>query len=335
MLALSTACFTLRDPEPSGEAILREIGDLGFRAVELDYRVSEEQLKVLRKAVIRGELEAVSVHHPFPRDPEVVPSTAHLEKALLSGTDREERGVALRLATRTLTYAADLGVDAVVLHLGEVVLPEEINPRDLGGMVREGLRQSPEYEERRRRVADARARFAAAHLDAALWSLDRLAEEALRREVHLGLENRYHPHQIPNREEYAVIFREFEGAPVGYWHDTGHAASLEALGFLASQTELLEAFRERLVGFHLHDARGVDDHLAPGQGALDFSSLVPFVVEGVHTVLEVHSGATPEALLRGRRVLEEAGFGVARPAPAVPNAGTPPAGNLDPLRPKH
>lgn len=309
LFALSTAYFTLRDPSPRGETVVREVRSLGFFALELDYRVSEEQSKVLRAAIGRGDLKAVSVHHPFPRDPVVSPATAHVEQARLSATDRDERRAALGLATRTLERAEDLGAEAVVLHLGEVTMPDDLDPRELGRLIREGQQGSQRFDEVRLRVEEARATAAATHLDAALWSLDRLLEEARRRSVRVGLENRYHPHQIPNRTEFAEIFREFEGGPVGYWHDTGHAASQVALGFLRSQTELLEAFRDRLLGFHIHDARGVDDHLAPGEGELDFSTLAPFDADGVLTVLEIHPQAPPEALLRGRALLEAAGLG--------------------------
>jgi len=41
--------------------------------------------------------------------------------------------------------------------------------------------------------------------------------------VLLGLENRYHDHELPGPDDFKVIFDKFKGAPVGYWHDTGHA----------------------------------------------------------------------------------------------------------------
>lgn len=208
----------------------------------------------------------------------------------------------------TLARAADLGAGVVVLHLGAVRLPPEIDARELEERVREGQRETPEYETLLAAVTAARRSRAGAHLDAVLSSLDRLAGEAQRRGVRLGLENRYHADEVPDREELLAIFGALDGAPLGYWHDTGHAASLVALGVLASQTQVLEACPEKVVGFHLHDARGLDDHLAPGEGELDFTVLAPFVLPDVPLVLEVHPRSAPEALLRGRAVLTEAGL---------------------------
>ena len=45
--------------------------------------------------------------------------------------------------------------------------------------------------------------------------------------------------------DFKFFFREFSSPAITYWHDTGHAESLSTLGFLSSQTELLEALIER------------------------------------------------------------------------------------------
>ncbi len=308
MLALSTAYFTLRTPEPDGEEIVRGALDLGFRALEIDYRVTDAQMRRMGPVLLREDVALVSVHHPFPRDPEADPRTAHAAGPLLTSIDPDERRAAVRQAFETLARAADMGVGAVVVHVGRVDLPPDVDALRLEAMCREGLRESPEYEALRSRVAEARAAAAPAHRDATLSSLDRVAGEAVRRGLWVGLENRYHPPEIPDRAEMETIFRELEGAPLGYWHDTGHAASQVLLGFLGSHTELLEAFRDRLLGIHLHDARGLDDHLAPGEGELDFTALAPLLREEARRVLEVHPRSPARALERAREMLEEAGL---------------------------
>ncbi|MBI5016100.1 MAG: TIM barrel protein [Deltaproteobacteria bacterium] len=310
MLALSTAYFTLRDVDPSGDEIVRGTLDLGLSALELDYRVTAAQMKEIRPFLTRDELRVVSVHHPFPRRPELSPLDAHVDRARLSAVDEDERRAAVRIGTETLARAADVGAGAVVLHLGDVELGDEIDPRELSRFVRAGKRETGEYEDLRARVAARRRSRAPSHVDAVLRSLDRLAEEAVRRDVCLGLENRYHPEQIPDRDELTTIFRELAGAPLGYWHDTGHAASLVALGFLEQPTELAEAFQARLLGLHLHDAIGLDDHKAPGQGEVDFAALASLSAAETRLVLEVHPPAAPQAVREATGVLADAGFAV-------------------------
>ena len=309
MLALSTSYFTDDESEVSGELIARRARDLGFGALELEYRLSAAQLKGLRPFFSRGELAVVSIHNPFPRSPGDPPRGTHPNRVKFSSLDAGERGAAVRQAVDTLDWAAELGVPAVVLHLGRVAIPSEVDPAQLSRLVRRGRRETSEYEELREEVALAREAALSAHRDGVLSCLDRLSNEAVKRGVRLGLENRYHPEEIPDRADLDVIFGELRGAPLGYWHDTGHGASLEALGFLSAQTELLEAFREELLGLHLHDARGLDDHLAPGEGDLDFSAFAPRVGANAVLVAEVHPRSSEEAVRKGVRVLEEAGFG--------------------------
>jgi sugar phosphate isomerase/epimerase len=309
MLALSTAYFTLRPQLPTGQAIAEEARVLGFPLLELEYRLDAGQLRQLRAAVRREEVRVCSVHHPLPRPDGVSPQEAHRERVRLSSPDRDERGAAVREARETLAWAEDLGARYAVFHLGAVDLPSGLDPGGLAALAREGRRESPEYEALRARVAEERERAARPFREAVLSSLDRVAGEALRRGLRVGLENRYHPEQIPTGPELALIFRELEGAPLGYWHDVGHAASLVTLGFLESVLTLPETFADRLLGVHLHDARGLDDHRPPGEGDQDFAALAPRIAAAC-LVLEIQPPASPLALAKAKIVLAEAGIPV-------------------------
>ena len=65
-------------------------------------------------------------------------------------------------------------------------------------------------------------------------------------------------------------------APVGYWHDTGHADIKEAMGLLQHR-EHLEKLAPRTLGFHLHDVNSrVQDHQAIGAGRIDFKMVSGF-----------------------------------------------------------
>lgn len=313
LIALSTSYYTLQEKELAGEALACEAAELGYRALELDYRLTEAQLKALERRIARGALTAVSVHHPIPRDPAISPFEAHSDRVSLAGLDPEERRLAVRLGSESIARAAGLGAGVVVFHVGKVALAEEVDPRELNRLVDVGKRNTAHYEERKARLAAARESASRPHLEALLSSLDRLCGAAQKRGVALGIENRYHPEQIPDRQELELLLRELRGAPIGYWHDTGHAESLRTLGFLSSQTELLDAFGERLLGFHLHDADGLEDHRAPGAGKVDFASLAPFVKPETVLVLEIHPPASPEVVARAPAALAEAGFPVLRP----------------------
>jgi len=127
------------------------------------------------------------------------------------------------------------------------------------------------------------------HTNALLFSLDRLMSHAERQGVILGLENRFHYHELPTPDVFETLLTEFKGGPIGYWHDTGHAHTNELLGIIAPGT-LLEAFGENLIGMHWHDARGLDDHLVPGQGEIDFNALKPYIQKDLPIVIELKPG---------------------------------------------
>jgi sugar phosphate isomerase/epimerase len=63
-----------------------------------------------------------------------------------------------------------------------------------------------------------------------------------------------------------------------------------------------------MIGVHLHDVRGLDDHLAPRQGELDYNAIKPFIKPSIIPVLEVHHKVKRKVLLEGIRTIKQAIF---------------------------
>ena len=97
----------------------------------------------------------------------------------------------------------------------------------------------------------------------ALENIRALGEYARGTGVRLGVECRDGYHEIPSLDEFAQVLGTCAGLPVGYWHDAGHGAKLDYLGFVAHE-DYLRCHGSRLVGMHIHDTRDGRDHLAPG-----------------------------------------------------------------------
>jgi sugar phosphate isomerase/epimerase len=49
--------------------------------------------------------------------------------------------------------------------------------------------------------------------------------------------------------------------------------------------DLLEAYSDEIIGIHLHDVRGHKDHLAPGQGGIDYQKIKPFLNSSIIKIL--------------------------------------------------
>jgi sugar phosphate isomerase/epimerase len=290
----------------SGDELLRPILELGFTGVELEYRITRQIYQEILPRIRGHEIEVLSIHNYFPVPDIIPPEWASGDCFSLSSLDREERDKGISYTFRTIEIAHDLEVRGVVLHLGRVTT--EL-PRDgLQRLYGEGQweDEGPVLFQQER---EERNRHRGPHLDALLFSLEALVKRAERLGVILGIENRYYLQEMPDKDEIGIILEQFRGGPIGYWHDTGHAAVFETLGIVRHE-ELLRLYAPHLVGVHLHDARGLDDHKPPGQGEIDFAMVQGYLPDGAIKIMEVRPGATGQEILDGLRFLEDKGMGI-------------------------
>jgi sugar phosphate isomerase/epimerase len=158
--------------------------------------------------------------------------------------------------------------------------------------------------------------------DAARRSVESLHEMAQRVGVKLALE--IIPNSLSSAEQLvSLIENDLDGTDVGICMDVGHAFMM---GDLA---DAIETCAEHLVSTHLHDnQRKSDDHLAPGEGAIDWPatlmSLQKIGYEGAW-MFEVANTSTAAAVLekteKARRRFEELlGFDF---APHLPHKSHP------------
>src|SRR5262249_25435114 len=160
----------------------------------------------------------------------------------------------------TIDAAVKYGAKAIVVHLGNTGVFSR--QRELiDAVAREG-RFSDAHLRLRDQARAEREAQKAPHLEAAIESIRALGEHALGSGVRLGLECRDGYNEIPGLDEFAEIFEACQGLPVGYWHDAGHGAKLDYLGFIEHE-ELLRRYGSRLVGMHIHDTVAARDHQAP------------------------------------------------------------------------
>ena len=98
---------------------------------------------------------------------------------------------------------------------------------------------------------------------------------------------------------------------MGYWHDAGHGAKLDYLGFVAHE-DYLRCHGSRLVGMHIHDTRDGRDHLAPGQGGTDFAMLARYLQPETIRTLELQRTVPAAQITQALDLLEPFGvFGIA------------------------
>ena len=299
-LAISTSWNAYRFND--GEKLLFEISQLGFKAIELSFNLNSAMVEQLARQASALDIKIVSAHNFCP-----VPNGVSREMALpdyysLASTDEHLRTLALKFTKRSIDTVSLLGAKVLVLHCGRVEIPDYT--RQLINLYNQGSKDALEFKELKKKMIQQREQECAMFFTQALSSLDELNTYAKLKGVLLGVETRFYYREIPNIDEIGVILNKFSNSQIYYWHDTGHAQLMENLGF-ARHKDFLERYGQHLIGIHLHDILGCQDHLAPLQGKIDFVGLKPYLKKGSLKVIEAHYPACAADLVKSRNFISQ------------------------------
>ncbi len=137
-------------------------------------------------------------------------------------------------------------------------------------------------------------------------SVNEILDYARAKGVKLGFENREKFEELPLDEDYAAFIESFDAdAPIGYWHDTGHADLKESMGLLRHDAHLAR-MAGRTLGFHLHDVNEQGhDHQAIGAGRVDFKMVSRFWRPEHLLTLEFSRRIPVEHVRASKRRIEE------------------------------
>ncbi len=254
---------------------------LGFDRIELNHGVDSSMLR----GVNLDGFKITSVHEPCPAD--VSAATLRQRDWLVSALREEDRQRGMNAIRRSIDLAHELGAHAVIVHPGRVDMDPMLEGR-LAQLYRDGKTGTPEYARAKEELVAARAAQAPANLDAVRTSLKELAEYAGQQQIRLGLENRYHYHEIPSPDELAYLLDSGSQEVVGFWYDVGHAHTLDQLG-LYRHSEWLERFASRILGVHLHDVVGLSDHQSAGAGQVDWGMVTRYLPAQALRTCEFHN----------------------------------------------
>jgi sugar phosphate isomerase/epimerase len=273
--------------------------ELGFTHIEANASISSQMLSELLKTTV----PISSIHSPCPAasSSRGIP----ISSLSLSSLDESERMEAVSFTKQTIDLAASVKARAIVLHMGEVPIDLSLQDR-LFKLHDEGYAQTKEYSQAKEELVYQRTSQAPQYLDAAKKSLQEISEYSQQKGIILGLETRFHPHEIPNMDEMAELLNEVPESLVGYWHDVGHAEVQQRLGF-SLHKEWLSRFRDRMVGIHLHDVIGISDHQAPGKGDMNWEMVAKYLPPGIVKVCEIGEWNDEEQMQRVVEFLQKEG----------------------------
>jgi sugar phosphate isomerase/epimerase len=294
-LALSTAWNSYRHQD--GYEMLQEIRKLGFPAVELGHGIRFSLWPGILKAWETDLIKIQSLHNFCPVPASVVRPNPNAYE--FSDSRPEVRKIAVRATEETIRQAAKLGARGVVFHLGSA------GPRITRKL--ENLYEEGKYLSRAYTAAKVEAVRQRKENFTIIWPrvkecLDPLVALAGELKVRLGFEIREDFEEFPHEEEFPGVLAEYPPEVVGYWHDFGHAARKEFLGW-HTHIETLRLRAPRLLGLHIHDCRRPgDDHLPLSHGEIDFAALLPIVPRDAIATLELSPRTSEEQVLSSRHL---------------------------------
>jgi len=293
MYSFSTCWNSHRHPD--GRAMLREVRELGFEYAELSHGPRISLMPGILEAVDAGEMKISTLHNFCPLPMGVNHSAPNLYQ--FSAEKPRERELAVRYTLKTFEFAERVKAPLVVLHLGSVEMKDYTDK--LKHLLERGEKGSAKYEKLCAELSEKREAKKEKFVEHTYETLNKILPDAESRGLKLGIENREALEEIPFETDFPFLFREFTSPSVVYWHDTGHAQIKENLGFIHHALHL-ETFRDRLVGFHIHDVQPpARDHCAPGTGTVDFAALKPSVKPGHIKVFEFSPSLTPDEVKSG------------------------------------
>ena len=272
---------------------------LGFTGFEFSNKVTPR----LYQEWDRNKYYVSTLHDPCPS--EFGYTELKIQDVSLSSLDESHRVKAVDNLKRSIDLAVRLGSRSVVVHCGSIHCDHS---RDT--IIREwylqGKAGTPEYIQIQQDYIADRDQHKQPHLNQVLRSLEEMINFARGSGIFIGLENRNRYHDLPLPDEMETFLQLCDEPWFGFQYDAGHAHNLEALG-MVGKGEWLRRFHHRLIGMHLHDVDGLQDHLAPGMGEVDYSSLAPYLGDGILRTLEVSPDCTLEQIAHGLEVLVDHG----------------------------
>ena len=260
--------------------MLQEMAALGFDHVELSHGVRITLVPGLLKAVEEGVVKVATTHNFCPLPTGVVQAAPNLFEP--SVREHREHDQWLRHTKRSLDFAAQVKARILVCHLGSVTFFWFNPARNLRHYLHDhpDAGRTPDDKAYHALLAKSLAKLRK-HMGP-FWaqtkaSVNEMFDYAKQKGVTLAFENREKFEELPLDADWSDFLASLPAdAPVGYWHDTGHADIKEGMGLL-NHREHLTKLAPRLLGFHLHDvdAKG-QDHQAVGAGHIDFKMVSQF-----------------------------------------------------------
>ncbi len=284
----------------NGAKMVNEIINMGFKKIELNYKVTQKMLDEILPMVEKGIVNVTSVHNvcPMTENPDHSP-----DSIFLADTDRVKRKEAIVVTEKTVDIANLFGASAVVLHVGQIPVPKEYD-NILKILFVQGKKDTDEYKKIKDEFIDYKKSVGPEYVELVCQSLEEICNyiEKNNYQIVLGVENRFRCHQIPDFIEAQFILEKLKGLPVYFWYDIGHGIVQGALG-IVNNPEGAYNLSDRTFGLHIHDVVDFRDHFCPYANGEEYDKYVDIIDKAHLKTFEIGSMETDNNIIKSANYL--------------------------------
>jgi sugar phosphate isomerase/epimerase len=291
MLSFSTSWNSERN-KPA-KAIIQEIFDLGFDAIELGHGLSAPVVHEILELRKKTPFVVSSLHNFCPLPPEILYDQPDCYE--FTSPRQSDRERAVRLTLQTIDMAERLEAPFVVVHAGRI-RALKLTSR-LRSLVEDGKFLSKKFAREKLDAVKRRESLGGLYARRALQCLTEILDYASKKGVRIGIENREHYEAVPSEREFEDFLGALDSPDVGYWHDFGHAQIKQNLA-LIDHADWLDHIGERAIGCHVHDVKWpFKDHCPPFTGEINYARLMPKLSKDCLFVFELRPRTPREQIL--------------------------------------
>ncbi|MEO0262221.1 MAG: TIM barrel protein [candidate division WOR-3 bacterium] len=280
MVGISTSCGDYKK--------LRKIVEkINIFFAELNYRDTINDFFKNKRIFDKYGIPFLGVHSPAPLVKKIKGASRLID---LISEDKEIVKNSIKYIENSIRFAKERNMKYVIIHAGG---NEEIGEEILKKGRKEFLKEFLKEREKKSKI----------YLLRFFKNFEKLLKISEELKINIALEIRFYPGEFPNFFELSKIFEEINSKSLYYWHDLGHAYVREKV---LKEPSYLKNFKDKILGIHIHDIKGFDEHRPPFNGEINFKELFKEIekIKNIYLVFEINKKYKDEEIIKGIRKIE-------------------------------
>lgn len=281
MIGISTSCG-------NHKKLSKIIKKINIFFAELNYRDTENDFFKNKKLFDNYQIPFLGLHSPAPLKKKIKNASRVID---LVSEDKEIVESSLKHIENSIRFGKEKNMDYVIIHAGgNKETGEEI-------LCKTSIKYLDEFLTERRKKEKI-------YLERFLKNFEKIMKIAEELKIKIALEIRFYPGEFPNFFEFKKIFENINSKFLYYWHDLGHAYIREKI---LKEPSYLENFKEKLLGIHIHDIKGFEEHKPPFKGIINFKKFFQEIesMKNIYLVFEINKNHKEEEIINGIKRIEK------------------------------